>query len=244
MAIAPGVVVKFNGGGIETTFGADLYAEGKDGAEVIFTSINDHRYGRGGTLRTVSDSAQAAAAPGDWGGIFAGHATRVSVDHAVIAYGGGEMNIEGTFAAFNALEIHQAQARIAHTVLEQNASGVGGQAGVDRNGRGFNREAALFVRGAQPVIIDNTFLDNSGAAISIDANSLNSQSLSDYGRSTYGVVGDGNPRDALPNASDNQGPLVRLNRDRPQRRQRHAGPRGHADDRGRVGRHGYRARAP
>ena len=87
-----------------------------------------------------------------------------------------------------------------------------GQAGVDRNGRGFNREAALFVRGAQPVIIDNTFLDNSGAAISIDANSLNSESLSDYGRSTYGVIGDGNPRDALPNASDNQGPLVRLNR--------------------------------
>lgn len=212
LSIAPGVVVKFNGGGMETTFGADLYAEGRDGAEVVFTSIHDSRYGRGGTLQTVGGATPTAPAAGDWGGIYAGHATRLSVDHAVIAYGGGEMNIEGTFAAFNSLEIHQAQARVAHSVFEQNASGVGGQAGFDRHGRGFNRASALFVRGAQPVIIDNTFLDNAGAAISIDANSLNYQSVSDHGRSTYGVGGSGNPLDALANTQDNQGPLVRLNR--------------------------------
>ena len=212
LAIDPGVVMKLVGGGIETTFGADLYAEGLDGREVIFTSIYDNRYGGGGTFVTAPQSGQASAAPGDWGGLFVGHATRLGLDHAVVAFGGGEMNVEGTFASFNALEIHQSAARVAHTLFQQNARGTGSNANSDRLGRGFNRAATIFVRGAQPVIVDNVFLDNSGSVISIDVNSLNSEDLADYGRSTYGKGNLVSPLDAVRAGAGNQGPLVRLNR--------------------------------
>ena len=43
-----------------------------------------------------------------WGGIFVAPTSRLSMDEAVIAYGGGLSRIEGSFAAFNAIEIHQA----------------------------------------------------------------------------------------------------------------------------------------
>ncbi|MFV1966411.1 MAG: hypothetical protein ACC628_13390 [Pirellulaceae bacterium] len=212
LAIDPGVVVKLNGGGIEATFGADLYAEGQAGRNIIFTSIRDQRYGAGGTFDTADENGFTTAGPGDWGGIFAGHTTRVSLDYAVVAYGGGEMNIEGTFAGFNALEIHQAEARVARTLFEQNAAGVGGQSDANRVGRGFNRESTIFVRGAQPVIVENTLLGNAGSAISIDANSLDYRRLVDYGRSTYGKNTPDDPMGIVEVGLGNQGPLVRLNR--------------------------------
>jgi hypothetical protein len=204
-------VVKSNGGGIELTFGADLYAEGHSSRGIVFTSIHDQRYGAGGTFDTADENGTGNAGPGDWGGIFAGHTTRVSVDYATIAYGGGEMNIEGTFAGFNPLEVHQAEARVARTTFEANASGVGGPADVNRVGRGFNRESTVFVRGAQPIVVENTFLDNAGSVISIDANSLDYRYESDYGRATYGKNTPDDPLGVVETGLGNQGPLVRGN---------------------------------
>ncbi|MDA1052306.1 MAG: DVUA0089 family protein [Planctomycetota bacterium] len=210
LAIDPGVVVKLNGGGIEATLGGDFYAEGVDGREIIFTSIHDDRYGGGGSFDTTGDLQQVSPVAGDWGGLTGGHLTNFSLDKAVIAFGGGIIDIEGSFAGFNPIELQQSTARIAHSTFENNGSGTGGQAGFDRAGRGFNRPATIFVRGAQPVIVDNDFLGSLGAAISIDVNSLNRQSVRDPGRSSYNASTDSLIQ-PVNIALDNQGPLVRLN---------------------------------
>lgn len=212
LSIDPKVIVKLNGGAVETTLGADFYAEGIGGGEVIFTSTNDDRYGAGGTFDTNDNEDRTAATPGDWGGIFLGHGTRGSLDHAVVAFGGGAVGIEGDFSSFNAIEVHQSEARITHSLFEQNASGVSGQGPLDRAGRGFNREATIFVRAAQPIIVDNTIIDNRGSVISIDASSLNAVDVTDYGRSTFDKTSKTNPIDIVDVGRDNQGPLVRLNK--------------------------------
>ncbi len=70
-------------------------------------------------------------------------------------------SIEGGFAAFNAVETRQGQLRLTNSLLEFNADGTSVETtDPDRAGRGFNGPATVYVRGAQPVIVDNTFLDN------------------------------------------------------------------------------------
>ena len=116
------------------------------------------------------------------------------------------------FTAFNAIEIHQAKARIANSIFEFNAGGFGGQAPASRYGRGTNEESVIFVRSAQPIIVENTFRNNVDddsttrmSVISINANSLNHELLFDYGRS----IGESG---ALGGYRDNHGPLVVGNR--------------------------------
>jgi hypothetical protein len=129
----------------------------------------------------------------------------LSLDNANIAYGGGTTRIEGGFAGFNAVEVHQAEAQITNSNFENNAVGTLGTIDADRAGRGLNGDATIFVRGAQPVIIGNTITDGTGAAISINVNSLNSDIVRDSGRSTGGS-------DAFSQYGSNQGALVRENR--------------------------------
>jgi len=208
LAIDPGVTVKLDGARIETAVSAQLIAEGLDGHRIVFTSVLDDRFGAGGTFDTTSDGQQHLPAPGDWGGLYVGHTARASIDHARIAYGGGLTRVEGSFAGFNAVEIHQADVRIAHSLIEQNAYGLGGQSDSDRGGRGTNAAGAVFVIGAQPVLIDNTFRGTVGdraAAITINVNALNAKLVSDWGRTT-------GPIDRLTGLRDNQGPLVHGNR--------------------------------
>lgn len=211
LAIDPGVVVKLNGGGIEATLGGDFYAEGVDGREITFTSIYDDRYGGGGSFDTTSDLSLKLPEPGDWGGLTGGHLSNFSLDNALVAYGGGIIDIEGSFAGFNPVELQQATARIAHSTFENNGSGTGGQAGFDRAGRGFNRPGTIFVRGAQPTIVENDIFGSLGPAISIDLNSLNSESVRDPGRSSFNASAD-SLIERVTVALDNQGPLIRLNR--------------------------------
>ena len=144
LAIDPGTIVKLNGAGIETGVGAQLIAEGLAGSEVVFTALQDDRYGSGGTFATsFRDDLQ----PGSWTGLYFGPASQASLDHAVLAYGGGVSKVPGNFAAFNVLEIQQADARVTNSVFEQNANGSGGQATANRGGRGPNAEALIFVAG-------------------------------------------------------------------------------------------------
>lgn len=205
LAIDPGTIVKLEGSRIETEVGGQLIAEGLKGREIIFTARSDDRYGAGGTFDTNGDGSSVIPAAGDWGGLFAGPASAVSIDYALLTFGGGTTKIEGTFKAFNILEIHQADVRLAHSVLEQNGTGVGGQGPDDRFGRGFNEAATIYVRGAQPVLLDNLIRDNAARAITINANSFTPDLIDDPGRSTgmVGVAG------AFP---ENQGPLIRGNR--------------------------------
>jgi hypothetical protein len=205
LSIDAGTVVKVNGGAIEVTMGADFIAEGTDGSEVIFTSILDDRYGAGGTFDSTSNGSDSVASPGDWAGIMLGHLSSGSLDHTVVSFAGGIRRVAGTFAGFNAVEIHQSDTRIANSVFENNADGTGGQDTGGRDGHGDNAPGLIFIRGAQPVIIDNVMRDNAGPIINVNANALNHTRVTDPGRET-GLV------DRQPGNFSNQGPLITGNR--------------------------------
>lgn len=205
LRIDPGVIVKMDGARIEATIGSQLIAEGTAELPVVITSIRDDRYGAGGTFDQTGTNTPNTPAPGDWGGLFFGPISKGSIDHAVLAYGGGGVVIGGDFTTYNVLEIYQADVRIANSIIEQNAAGIGGTADPSRFGNGFNEASTIFVRGAQPIIVDNIIRNNTSVAISINVNSLNHFQITDWGRSTGQI-------DRLNQFLDNQGPLIRLNR--------------------------------
>jgi VCBS repeat-containing protein len=203
LIIDPGIVVKADGARIEAGIGTTLVAEGRDGIPVIFTSRRDDRYGASGTFDTNNDGESNPNA-GDWGGIYFGHLSKGSIDHALVTFAGGITSIAGNFAGFNATEIHQADVRISNTVYEQNSSGFGAQSTSNRDGHGFNEAAVVFVRGAQPVIINNIFRNNptpNTPVISINANALTSDSVLDAGRQR-------GYSDRLTEVVDNLGPMI------------------------------------
>ncbi|MFO1062596.1 MAG: hypothetical protein U0892_01810 [Pirellulales bacterium] len=205
LVIDPGTVVKLEGSRIEIGQGAHLIAEGTVSLPVIFTSKLDDRYGAGGTFDTNNDGSATSAAARDWGGIYAGSGSKLNLDHAVVAYAGGVTKLEGTFKAFNPIEIQAATARIANSTFEFNADGTGGQGPVNRLGRLDNDTATIFIRGAQPVIVGNVFRSNRGIAIDINANSMTDDLMGDTGRATGSA-------DRTTDLDSNRGPLVRRNR--------------------------------
>jgi hypothetical protein len=205
LAIDAGTVIKSQGSRIDVDFGAQLIAEGDDGLPVVFTSLNDVRYGAGGTFDTANRAGAQDAAAGDWGGIYVGQTSKASLDYAVVAFGGGTTRVEGDFADFNAIEVQQGELRLTHSRIESNANGSTVATSPDRGGRGTNDVGAVFVRGAQPIIVDNVIKDNLGPAISINVSSLNFQSVDDMGRSR-GLA------DKFDEIVGNQGPMISQNR--------------------------------
>ncbi len=148
--------------------------------------------------------SQTNPSAGDWGGLVARHLSSLSIDQALITYGGGQTSVSGGFAGFNTIEIHQADARVTNSIIENNASGLGGAVGGSRDGRGPRDASVIYVVGSQPVIAENIIRNNavSGTAvISINANSLNTDNVIDRGRQT------GNA-DRIPGSLGNSGPLV------------------------------------
>ncbi|MBI2481187.1 MAG: hypothetical protein HYV60_21875, partial [Planctomycetia bacterium] len=142
---------------IETEFGAQLIAEGLPDTPIVFTSISDDRYGFGGPFDTKNDGAATRPTPGDWGGLYFAPTSTGNFDHATVSFGGGRTPIEGGFDDFNAIEIHQAEVRVANSLIEDNAFG---KSNGNRNGRGRNTGATVFVRGAQPTIVNNIIRNN------------------------------------------------------------------------------------
>ncbi len=69
LSIDPGAVVKLGGSRIETGVGAQFIAEGIDGYDIIFTSLQDDTYGAGGTFDTSNNGHNQSPAEGDWGGL-------------------------------------------------------------------------------------------------------------------------------------------------------------------------------
>ncbi|MCA9267369.1 MAG: hypothetical protein KDA41_02815, partial [Planctomycetales bacterium] len=215
LAIDPGTIVKLKDARIEVAVGAQLLAEGTGQNPIVFTSLVDDRFGASGTFDTSTQDVDVEPAPGDWGGIYFHYVSMGSLDHVLLTFAGGDTPIEGRFADFNPIEIHRANVRIANSTFEENEDGV--DVGNDnRNGRGVNTPAVIFVRGAQPVIVGNLFQnniannqlpdpENRAPAISIDVNSLSSTRLADPGRST-GFIDDFRDYPA------NMGALVRGNR--------------------------------
>ncbi|NLS92909.1 MAG: S8 family serine peptidase, partial [Planctomycetaceae bacterium] len=201
LRIDPAVIVKLWDARIHTEIAGQLIAEGLPGYPIVFTSLNDDTYGMGGGFDTGNDQATQPNR-GDWGGLVFAHTSNGSLDYIQLSYGGGQIPFNGVYDYFNPIEIHQADVRITNSVIELNAGGSAG--GSNRNGLGTNAAAAIFVRGAQPVIVGNKIVDNQGDAVSINANALTADVNPDWGRST-GLI------DAFDQFGDNYGPLVRLN---------------------------------
>ncbi len=217
LKIDPGTIVKTAGARIDVTFGANLLAEGTLENRIVFTSIRDQRFGIGGTFDTNSEgqngfvtNAQGVRVPidvsGTWGGIYVGHTSLASLDRVTLAGAGGVTRVEGGFASFNPIEVHQGTFRLANSRLENNADGRGliSENDPNRVGRGDNASATVFVRGAQPIIVDNVFINGGGPALSFDVNSLIWEEVIDRGRST------GTLEAVL--STGNSGPLISGNR--------------------------------
>ena len=229
LTIDPTVVVKLNGARLELGMGSRLSAEGTDGQPVIFTATADDRYGAGGTFDTNSASTTAGA--GQWSGIYAAQNSKLDIDYARVSFAGGISKVQGGFAGFNTIEIHQADARIAHTLFESNGTGLGGAGTIGGLRVGHENHdgesATIFVQYSQPVFFGNTFRDrvgdvNAGSPVmNFDVNSLNQDLVGDPGRATYrGLTGPIDPNDAsdrykkygaVAAYKDNRGPLVREN---------------------------------
>jgi hypothetical protein len=202
LVIDPGVILKMSGSTIQMEVGhSQLIAEGTVGNPIIMTSINDSAYGAAGTFLTSNNPAAVPVA-GDWGGIFFNSNSSGSIDHAVIDYAGGSVGIPGGFAHFNPIEIQQANVRIANTLFSYNASGdSSGDADPNRAGLLSNDGATIFVRGAQPVLVGNSFFDDDGYVASVNANALNNIQVNDWGDSVGAL-------NAISVNYTNYGPLV------------------------------------
>ena len=145
-------------------------------------------------------------AHGDWAGIYAGPTSSVSIDQAVISYAGGISLIEGgETRGFVPLQLQQAEGRITNTRFEFNDSGQDGAGPVGRFGRLSAAPSTIFIRGSQPIIVGNTFVDNDGSIIDIDVDSLDGDRRIDVGRQTGAI-------ERFSELDDNYGPLIRFNR--------------------------------
>lgn len=220
LAVDPGVIVKLQNSRIEAERGAShVIAEGTPQDRIRFTSLLDDRFGAGGTFDTTSDGATAAAA-GNWGGFMFDEASSGHFDNVSVTYGGGTTPISGGFDNFNAMEVVQGDLRVSNSFFENNA---GGQATSTREGRGSNDSSTIYVRGSQPALVNNVFRNNVGNVISINANSMRSDEMSDTGRTTgfldvtSSFIAGATPGslvfdDTFRPYAENSGPLVRGNR--------------------------------
>lgn len=206
LIIDPGTVFKLSGGRFETEVGGTLIAEGTVNRPIIFTSLYDDRFGRSGSSDTSNNGNPAVQgvvgpAAGDWGGFLFGPTSFASLDYSLVAYAGGDVRFEGFLSGMDPIEIHQAKARITNSTFQSNRLPGGG----DRNGRGGSDGAVIYIRGAQPVILNNIFEGNTGgAAISVNLNALNATLVDDWGRSRGAITLAG----SYPK---NTGPLIRNN---------------------------------
>ena len=219
-----GLILKARGSRLELGQGTQFLAEGTQQNPIVLTSAFDDRHGIGGTVDTNNSSPGAdesdpiVANRGDWAGVYAHPGANVSFDNVSLSYAGGISLLEGGFGAgFAPLELHQAEARITNSIFEFNDDGF-----ADNNQNGLNDEgiagagpegrfgrlsfapSTIFIRGSQPVIVGNYFIDNRGSTIDINIESMTADLRRDGGRQT-GFI------DRLTSLDDNVGPLVRDN---------------------------------
>ncbi len=210
LVLDPAVIMKLRGSRIEMGQGTQLLAEGKLQSPIVFTSSLDDRFGAGGTFDTNNDnnleSPPAEPVRGDWAGIYAGPTSNISFDHVQLSYAGGISLLDGGLArGFLPLELQQAEGRITNSRFEFNDQGQDGAGPAGRFGRLAVTESTIMVRGSQPIIVGNTFVDNRGSIIDIDIESMGGNYRQDIGRQTGEI-------DRINVLDDNYGPMIRFNR--------------------------------
>jgi hypothetical protein len=142
---------------------------------------------------------------GLWGGIYLSPDATASIDYALVTFGGSVIPTDGNFVGFNVIEAHQAKLRVTNSIFEENRDGTGTPSAIaSRFGRTANATGTLFARGSQPILINNIFRDNSGPALSINANAMTTAFQADSGRirGLSGIFG---------GYEHNQGPLIDRN---------------------------------
>ena len=210
LVLDPSLIVKLRGSRIELGQGTQLLAEGQLQSPVVFTSSLDDRFGAGGTFDTNNDNnlvtPPAEPVRGDWAGIYAAPTSNVSFDHVQLSYAGGISLLDGGLArGFLPLELQQAEGRITNSRFEFNDQGQDGAGPAGRFGRLAVTESTIMVRGSQPIIVGNTFVDNRGSIIDIDIESMGGNFRRDIGRQTGAI-------DRISVLDDNYGPMIRFNR--------------------------------
>ncbi|MGI9443383.1 MAG: hypothetical protein ACR2N1_13005, partial [Rubripirellula sp.] len=210
LVLDPAAIMKFRGSRIEMGQGTQLLAEGKLQSPIVFTSSLDDRFGAGGTFDTNNDnnleSPPAEPVRGDWAGIYAGPTSNISFDQVQLSYAGGISLLDGGLArGFLPLELQQAEGRITNSRFEFNDQGQDGAGPAGRFGRLAVTESTIMVRGSQPIIVGNTFVDNRGSIIDIDIESMGGNYRRDVGRQTGAI-------DRISVLDDNFGPMIRFNR--------------------------------
>lgn len=205
LVIDPGAILKFTNTRIEAEMGTLLLAEGTADRPIIMTSVADDTYGAGGTFDTTSDHSNSKPAPANWAGVYFSPTSSGSLDNVRMTYAGGASDITGKSSTFNAVEIHQAKVRIANSYFGFNAGG-GSASDQDpnRDGKGATSSGVIYTQYAQPIIVANTFQNNLGPAVSINADAMSTVVQGDSGRST-GFAS------AYTQYNDNHGALVRGN---------------------------------
>ncbi|MDO4550075.1 MAG: S8 family serine peptidase [Planctomycetia bacterium] len=208
--IDSGIILKMNQALIEAETGAHIIAEGKTSEPIIFTSIYDDRYGAGGVFDTNSNQQLVVAEAGNWGGFYFQPDSAGYFDLARFMYAGGSVAFGGEYFDFNTFEARQAFLRVANSVFENNAATeITGQ----RIGHGPSNDALFNITNCQPIIVNNVFLNNEGAVISINVNAMSYALNTDTGRATgYYSATEDSYLPIFNKYSDNSGPLVRENR--------------------------------
>jgi RHS repeat-associated protein len=139
LTIPAGLVVKFAPGDILDVSGT-LVVNGTVAQPVRFTSIKDDTVGGD----TNNDGGTTTAKAGDWDGVYFETASTGDVlDHVVVRYGGSDQ-------AGN-IEVHSPDLTLTNSVLSDGSS------------------AGLRLVGSHPTVTGDTFQNNGGAAVSMDA---------------------------------------------------------------------------
>lgn len=180
----------------DRTFGT-IKVNGSVNRPVLFTSLTDDTLVPGtdlaslynnGSADTNNDGSATIPAPGDWGGI---RIAQGNIDHALVRFGGGYTQVNGTFVNWPAIRVFARdltpaggivqQVRISNTEVTGtfsqldpnvsiNGSGVTDSPGIDLFSRddGDTRFAGPFspiIRTGDVQVMDNYVHDNQGKAI-------------------------------------------------------------------------------
>jgi RHS repeat-associated protein len=163
LTLPAGSVVKFRSGNLVVN--GTLRANGTDGSRIVFTSFSDTSAAAAGSIlgRASAASLEAIAAPGDWGRIeFASTSSASTLSYVVVRYGGS--------GSYGSVYLNGAAPSINNTIIS------------DSSGHG------LYIAGASPIIMGNTFTANGNAGIY--ATNLANPTIQNnliYGNAQYGV---------------------------------------------------------
>ncbi len=168
LVIDAGAILKLQSARIEVQDGGQLLAEGTSARQIVMTSIDDFTYGAGGSFNTPNRPVDAAGVPNRSPSPETG-AVSMSVKGAPVRSTSHESSTVVERLASTAVSLHSMQLKhIKPTSVsptrrfQNNDDGVEGTTTVDRVGRGTNFGGAIFVRGSQPIIVDNRIINNAG----------------------------------------------------------------------------------